>query len=152
MKVRQFEAVAAGRKGGGIAVRLPFDPNTAWGDKARHYVTGTVHGMRVRGRLAERDGAAYLELGPSWCPAGLVKDGDRVRVRLEPEGPQVEDLGPELRAALDADPTARRAFESLATFHRKEIVDSVDGVKTAATRARNLDSAMARLRSGDGKR
>ena len=75
--------------------------------------------------------------------------GDRVAVRLEPEGPQLDDLGPELRAALDADPAARRAFESLATFYRKAIVREVDGAKRPETRQRNLAAAMDRLRSGD---
>ena len=143
----QFEAVAEGRKGGGITVRLPFDPDVAWGAKDRHYVAGSVHGLPVRGSLTRHDDAPYLELGPAWCRSGLVKDGATVRVRLGPEGPQVEDLGPEFRAALEADPGARRAFESLATFYRNELVRSVDGVKRPATRARNLDAAMERLRS-----
>jgi hypothetical protein len=69
------------------------------------------------------------------------------RVReFEAEGPQVEVLRPEFRAAPDADPAARRTFESLATFHRKELVGSVDGVKRPEIRLRNLDAAMERLR------
>jgi uncharacterized protein YdeI (YjbR/CyaY-like superfamily) len=59
------------------------------------------------------------------------------------------ELGPELRAALDADPAARRAFESLATFYRKAIVREVDGVKRAETRERNLAHVMDRLRTSE---
>ena len=146
-RFRQFEAVAEGRKGGGIAVRLPFDPDGEWGAKDRHYVNGSIHGFPVRGSLTRRDDAPYLELGPAWCRSGIVKDGDTVRVRLEPEGPQLEDLGPEFRAALDAHPDARRTFESLATFYRNDLVRSVDGVKRPETRARNLEAAMERLRA-----
>ena len=107
------------------------------------------HGVRVRGSLVRRDDAPYLELGPAWCRSGTVSVGDTVAVRLEPEGPQLDDLGPELRAALDADPAARRAFESLATFYRKAIVREVDGVKRPETRRRNLAAAMDRLRAAD---
>ena len=91
---------------------------------------------------------AVPRAGPSWCRAGIVAAGDHVDVRLEPEGPQLDDLGPELRAALDADPVARRAFESLATFYRKQIVREVDGAKRQETRDRQLAEAMDRLRSG----
>jgi hypothetical protein len=146
-RVRHFEAVAEGRTGGGIAVRLPFDPDGEWGAKDRHHVSGSIHGVPVRGSLTRRDDAPYLELGPAWCRSGMVRDGDTVRVRLEPEGPQVDDLGPEFRAALDADREARRAFEALATFYRNELVRSVDGVKRPETRMRNLDAAMERLRT-----
>jgi hypothetical protein len=149
MTAQRFEATVEGLSNGGIAIRLPFDPDVAWGDKDRHYVAGSIQGFRVRGSLTRRDDAPYLELGPAWCRSGIVGVGDRVAVRLEPEGPQMDDLGPELRAALDADPAARRAFESLATFYRKAIVREVDGVNRPETRARNLAAAMDRLRSGE---
>ena len=149
MTARRFEATVEGRSSGGISIRLPFDPDVAWGAKDRHYVAGSIHGFRVRGSLVRRDDVPYLELGPAWCRSGIVSAGDRVAVRLEPEGPQLDDLGPELRAALDADPAARRTFESLATFYRKAIVREVDGAKRPETRQRNLEAAMRRLRSGD---
>ena len=149
MNAQRFEALVEPRSNGGISIRIPFDPDEAWGEKDRHYVAGSIHGFRVRGSLVRRDGAPYLELGPAWCRAGIVAAGDRVDVRLEPEGPQLDDLGPELRAALDADPAARRTFESLATFYRKAIVRQVDGLKRPETRQRNLASAMDRLRSAE---
>ena len=149
MMAQRFQATVEPRTNGGIAVRLPFDPNAAWGTKDRHHVAGSVHGVRVRGSLVRRDEAPYLELGPAWCRSGAVSVGDTVTVHLEPEGPQLDDLGPELRAALDADPAARRVFESLATFYRKAIVREVDGVKRPETRRRNLAAALDRLRAAD---
>jgi hypothetical protein len=146
VRAREFEAAVETRPTGGIAIRVPFDPDEAWGSKDRHHVTGWIEGIRVRGSLTRRGGGAYLDLGPAWAPNGLVKDGHTVRVRLEPEGPQLEDLGPELRAALSADPDVRRSFESLATFYRKEIVRNVDGAKRPETRERRLAEAMDRLR------
>ena len=144
---QRFEATVDGRSNGGIAIRLPFDPDATWGAKDRHHVAGSIHGISVRGSLVRRDEAAYLELGPSWSRPGIVAPGDRVDVQLAPEGPQLDDLGPELRAALEGDPAARRAFEALPTFYRKAIVREVDGVKRAETRRRNLAAAMDRLQS-----
>jgi hypothetical protein len=63
--MKEFIAVIEARSRGGIAVRLPFDPAAEWGHKARHDVTGTVDGHKVRGKLVVRDGGHYLELGPA---------------------------------------------------------------------------------------
>ena len=38
---RTFAAEVEPRPGGGVAIKVPFDPSTAWGDKDRHYVAGT---------------------------------------------------------------------------------------------------------------
>jgi hypothetical protein len=149
MTAQQFQATVEPRPNGGIAVRLPFDPDAAWGAKDRHHITGSVHGVPVRGSLVRRDDAPYLELGPAWCRSGTVSVGETVTVHLQPEGPQLDDLGPELRAALDADPAARRVFESLPTFYRKAIVREVDGVKRPETRQRNLAAVLDRLRAAD---
>jgi hypothetical protein len=41
-------------------------------------------------------------LGPAWRRGCSLRAGDRVRVELEPEGPQRQDLVRDLAAALDA--------------------------------------------------
>jgi hypothetical protein len=41
--------VAAAGRGRGVLIPVPFDPDTVWGTKPRHHVTGTVNGMGVRG-------------------------------------------------------------------------------------------------------
>ena len=148
MTAQRFEATAEPRANGRIAIRLPFDPAVAWGDKDRHHVVGSIHGIPVRGSVVRRDDGPCLELGPAWCRSGSVSVGNTVAVELRAEGPLLDDLGPELRAALDADPAARRVFESLPTFYRKAIVREVDGVKRAETRQRNLAQVMDRLRTG----
>jgi hypothetical protein len=47
-------------------------------------------------------------------------------VTLQPEGPQVDSLAPDVAAALDARPEARVFFESLATFYRRGYLRWVD--------------------------
>jgi len=148
----QFETAVEGRRSGGIAIRLPFDPDAHWGDKDRHYVCGSIAGIRVRGALVQRGADPYLELGPSWCRAGIVTAGDRVTVVLEPEGPQFGDLPPEFQEALAADPAARRSFEALATFYRKGFVRDIEGAKRPDTRARRIRETVEALRAGRRER
>jgi len=149
MRTRRFDATVEAHRNGGIAIRVPFDPDEAWGAKDRHYVAGSIHGFRARGRLVNRGSDPYLELGPSWCRTGVVNPGDRVPVVLEPEGPQFDDLPPDLRDALAADPAARRAFESLATFYRNGFVRGVETAKRPDTRARRIAETIDALRAGE---
>src|SRR5438067_1449540 len=48
-----FTAIVTTDDRGRAVVPVPFDPNGAWGKKARHHITGTVAGHRVRGPLDE---------------------------------------------------------------------------------------------------
>ena len=48
-----------------------------------------------------------------------MKIGSPARRCLQPEGPQARHLAEDIAVALDAEPEARRAFDSLATFYRK---------------------------------
>jgi hypothetical protein len=150
--MHNFTATVESRSRGGIAVKLPFDPSVEWGTKDRYDVTGTINCRKVRGRLTSVDGAHYLELGPAWCRDGSIAIGARVSVWLGPEGPQVASLAPDLVAALDAEPDARRFFESLATFYRKNFVRWIEDAKRPETRARRVAETVAALKAGKRER
>jgi hypothetical protein len=126
---RTFTAAIQRDRRGHTIVDLPFDPSEAWGVKDRHHVTGTIGGQRVRGPLTIDGGRARLVLGSLWCQDPALQAGDRVEVALEPEGPQLGSLAPDVVAALDARPEARAFFESLATFYRKGYLRWVDATK-----------------------
>ena len=141
------------RARGGIAIRLPFDPNELWGDRAAHHVAGTVAGHGVRGALTEaRDGSYYLELGPSWCRDAHFEDGASVEVDLGPEGPQYATLAEDVRAALGAEPQVLRFFESLATFYRQGFVGWIEQAKRPETRARRIAETVEALKAGKKQR
>jgi hypothetical protein len=110
-------------------VPVPFDPDTVWGAKPRHHVTGSVAGCRMRGVLDKADGRAVLILGPAWNRGGGPTDGTTVEVVLAPEGPQRTDLAPDVAAALDASPAAGAFFDSLAQFYRKAYLRWIDATK-----------------------
>jgi hypothetical protein len=126
---RRFTIVFERDSRGRVVIPLPFDPSEAWGRKAVHHVTGTVGDRRVRGPLSGEGTGARLVLGPAWCRDAGLATGERVRVVLEPEGPQQHALASDVAAALAARPPAREFFDSLATYYRKGYLRWVDATK-----------------------
>lgn len=147
-----FTTTADARPRGGLSIRLPVEPSMEWGDRERYDVSGTVSGCKVRGKLISRDGGHYLELGPAWCRDNTVSPGVQVAVRLEAEGPQVASMSPDLAAALDAAPDARRFFESLPTFYRKNFMRWIDAAKRPETRAKRIAEMVETLKAGKRER
>ena len=128
-RVQTFNATIRMETGGRMVIALPFDPAEVWGRRSRYHVTGTIDGRPVRAAITSREGGAALALGPASGHRRWLKDGDRVEVRLRPEGPQADGLAPDIASALDANPEARRFFESLATFYRKGWLTWIDATK-----------------------
>lgn len=133
---------------GARVIPVPFDPDSAWGTKDRHHVTGTVAGIPIRGALVSTDRGWGIQVGPAWGGGPSVGAGSVVAVVLEPEGPQFDELPVELASALAADPDARRRCESLATFYRKGFVEPIVAGKGAATRVRRAEHVVQALRAG----
>jgi hypothetical protein len=148
MVAQTFTARLESRRGGGIAVRLPFDPSVAWGEKQRHYVTGTLAGRGLRGRLVRVGDAYEIHMGPAWCRGCGISAGGSASVRLEPEGPQLSTLPADVAAALEAEPDARRFFESLATFYRNGFTRWIEQAKRPETRARRIAETVTALKAG----
>jgi hypothetical protein len=147
-----FTATIEPLRSGGIQIKVPFDPDAEWGSKDRHDVTGSVGGHPVRGKLVSHTGAHYLQLGPAWCRDNPPAVGQHVQVELGPEGPQLSNVGADLAAALDASPAARRFFEGLPTFYRKNFVRWIDGAKRPETRAKRIQETIATLEAGKRER
>ncbi len=131
---------------------MPFDPSAAWGASDRHNVTGIIEGRRVRGTLTIVGGVHYLLLGPAWCRDPRVGPGANVTVVLAPEGPHLGSLATDFRARLEAEPEARRFFESLATFYRKGYVRWIEEAKRPETRSKRIEETVAGLKAGRRQR
>ena len=149
---RDFTAVVERRRQGGIALKLPFDPADAWGKRDRFDVTGTVDGHKVRGKLVSRSSGYYLEMGPAWCRDASLSEGELAMVSLEPEGPQVAAMDGDVASALSAAPGARRFFESLPTFYRKNFMRWIHDAKRPETRAKRVAEMVELLKAGKRER
>jgi hypothetical protein len=129
MTAERFRATVAAAPRGGVVIPVPFDPDAVWGRKARHLVGGTVAGKRIRGSVDAVGDGYGLTLGPMWVRDCGVEVGSTVAVVLEPEGPQRDDLAPDVAAALAASPAAGAFFDSLAQFYRKAYVRWIEATK-----------------------
>ena len=143
-----FTATALPRPRGGITIPLPFDPAEAWGERDRYYLAGLIGPYRMRAVVDGGEDEPAISLGPSWCCDPRVGPGSVVEVIVEPEGPQLDTMSPDLADAIGADPRARRFFESLATHYRNGFVTWVESAKRPATRAQRIAETVAALREG----
>ena len=126
---KRFTTTVVTAPRGSVLIPVPFDPNDVWGPKTRHLVGGTVDGMRIRGSVDPVGDGYGLTLGPAWLRDCGVTIGRTVTVALTPEGPQRDDLAPDVAAALDANPEAGAFFDSLAQFYRKAYVRWIEATK-----------------------
>jgi len=67
-----------------------------------------------------------------------------------PGGPQVDNVGADIAAALEVGPEAQAFFEGLAGFYRRNFIRWIDGAKRPVTRAAPIAEMVNLLK--DGKR
>ena len=145
MSTQRFEAVLA-PAGASVRLLLPFSPDEVWGVKDRHYVTGTVNGHAIRGRIDTDGERSFVSLGPAWRRDNGVQAGDQAEVVLQPEGPQLDNMAADIVAAFEPEPQALEFFQSLATFYRKGYTRWIDGAKRPETRASRIAEMIALLK------
>ena len=151
--VRTFRAVVGTDSKGRVVVPVPFDPDTVWGNKARHHITGTVNGLGVRGVIDDFGSMQGLLLGAAWRRDCGIGPGDTVSVVLEPEGPQRDGLFDDVASALEASPAAGEFFDSLAQFYRKAYLTWVDSTKRSPElRAARIAEMVTLLEAGEKER
>jgi uncharacterized protein YdeI (YjbR/CyaY-like superfamily) len=114
-------------------------------------VAGTIDGRKVRAAIGE--GERHLVLGAMWAKDCGVTAGTEVKVVLRPEGPQRDDLAPDVRAALDASPKAKAFFDGLAQFYRKAYLRWIDATKRSPElRAERIAEVVALCEAGRKQR
>jgi hypothetical protein len=141
----RFTTTVVAARRGSVLIPVPFDPNDVWGPKTRHLVGGTVDGVRIRGSVDAVGDGYGLTLGPAWLRDCGVQVGRAVAVSLIPEGPQRDDLAPDVAAALDAHPRAGAFFDSLAQFYRKAYVRWIEATKRRPEQRSERIAEMIRL-------
>lgn len=147
-RTRRYDTTvtAIGRR---VMVPVTFDADIEWGAKPEHHVAGTVNGMGVRAVIEPLGDGLGFVLGPAWRRDGGIAPGDQVSVALAPEGPQRDDLAPDVRAALEAEPDAGAFFDSLAQFYRRAYLRWIDGTKRRPdVRAERIAEVVALLKQG----
>lgn len=136
-----------------VMVPVPFDPDHVWGAKPEHHVAGSVNGMPVRAVLEPLGDGLGFVLGPAWRRDCGVEVGDTVEIELHPEGPQRDDLAPDLREALDANADAAAFWDSIAQYYRTAYLRWIDATKRRPeVRAERIAEVVDLLAAGEKKR
>ena len=81
MITKKFEAaVEMGHKGCGIV--LPFAPSAAWGTRPRHFVRGTIDGVRFEAETGCRWGRHFISVRDDVMTALGLESGGRVQMTM----------------------------------------------------------------------
>ena len=110
-------------------------------------VTVTVRGHTYRSTIAVMGGRYLLPLSAENRSAAGVAAGEQVEVDVELDTePRVLDVPDDLTAAIATDGEAQVFWDSLSYSRRQRIVLSVNGTKSAETRARRIAKSVTDLR------
>lgn len=127
-------------------IRVPDEVVEALGSGKRPKVTVTLSGHSYRTTVAPMGGASYVPVAAEHREAAGLTAGDEVEVDLELDTAPREVVVPEdFAAALDADATAREAYERLSYSNRRRYVLVIEEAKTPETRARRIAKIVAEL-------
>jgi bifunctional DNA-binding transcriptional regulator/antitoxin component of YhaV-PrlF toxin-antitoxin module len=143
----RFRGVIEAARGGGAVVLVPPEVGAALGGNKQMRVFGTVNGVAYRSSTMPYRGAFYMGVHKATREAAGVAIGDEVEVTVtRDDSPRVLVIPPDLETALAADPALRARFDKLSSSHRREFADSVAEAKRPETRARRIETTLARLR------
>ena len=138
------------RLGGKTATGIPVPAEVVenLGRGKRPPVRVTINCHAYRSTVATRGGEFMLPLSAENREgAGVAAAGDEVDVYMELDTePRGVKVPPDLAAALERDPDARKAFDGLSYSGKQRLVDPIGRAKTAETRQRRIDKALGELR------
>lgn len=142
----RFESIVelGGKTATGI--RVPAEVVEGLGSHRRPPVRVTVGGHTYRTTVAPMSGAYFVPLSAENRTAAGVAAGDRVTVDIELDTePRVVEVPADLAGALARAPVARDRFQALSYSKQRAHVLSVEGAKTAETRARRVAKVLDEL-------
>jgi hypothetical protein len=139
--------LTAGKTAAGIQV--PTEVVTALGSGKVPKVLVTIRGYTYRSSIAMVGGVPMVGVSAENRAAAGVKGGDEVDVDIELDtAPRDVTVPPDLAAALDAVPEARRTFDGLSYSNKSWHTLQVEGAKTDETRKRRIARSVEVLRAG----
>ena len=139
--------VGTGKTAAGIPV--PDEVMAALGAGKRPAVRVTIGGYTYRSSVGSVDGAPMLPVSVEHRAGAAVAAGDEVDVEVALDtAPREVTVPPDLAAALEREPHARRTFDGLSYSLRQWHVLQVEGAKTPETRQRRIEKSVAILREG----
>jgi len=130
-------------------VHLPDDVVERLGKGKKPPVKATINGYTWRSTVAVMGGEYWLGVSKENRRGAGVEAGQEVDLTLELDTEErVLEVPEDFSAALDAEPEARRFFDSLSYSNRRRFTWSIEDAKTPETRQRRIEKSVAQLREG----
>ena len=143
-----FATTVAG-SGGKTGIVVPEDAVAQLGAGRRPAVHVELNGYAYRSTVAVMGGQSLISVSAAVREATGLEAGHPVEVRLSvATTPREVEVPQDLREALAADERAGAFFDALSNSLQRYHVDSVTSAKTAETRARRVEKALALFREG----
>jgi hypothetical protein len=130
-------------------IQVPDEIVAALGAGKRPPVRVTINDHTYRSTVASMGGRFMVGVSAENRAAAGVAGGDAVDVEIELDtAPRTVTVPKDLAQALAREPKARQFFAGLSYSKQKWFTLAVEGAKTAETRQRRIDKAVAMLREG----
>ncbi|MCD1260095.1 DUF1905 domain-containing protein [Paenibacillus athensensis] len=143
----QSTVMLSGKTATGLEV--PPDIVEALGSGKKPAVTVTINGYAYRTTVATMGGRFMIPLSAEHRAGCGVSAGDEVEVGIELDT-QVREMVPpdDFQAALNGEEAAAQFWAGLSYSNKRRVVLNIEGAKTAETRQRRIDKAVALLKEG----
>ena len=128
-------------------IPVPEEVVVGLGRGKRAPVVVTIGGHSYRSTIAAYSGTYMLPLAAEHRAAAGVQAGQEVEVDVVVDDAPREVEVPEDLARALGEGSARAEFDRLSYSNQRRIVLSIEGAKTAETRARRIGKAVAELRA-----
>ena len=126
---------------------IPSEAVEELGGGGRPKVAATVNGFTFRSTIAKMGGSYWLGVSADRRAEGGLEGGRTYDLDIELDAaPRVIETPDDLRAALDAEPAARDAWQKLSYSHQRQHVEAITSAKAPETRARRVAKAVEKLR------
>ena len=130
-------------------IEVPEEVVQALGSGRRPPVTVTINGHTYRNTVAVMGGVSMIGVSAENRAAAGVAGGEEVDVDIELDtAPRDVTVPPDLAAALDREPAARRTFDALSYSNKSWHVLQVEGAKSSETRERRIAKSVEALKAG----
>ena len=145
----RYRAVLESFGGRMAGFEVPDDVMTALNSGYRPPITVTIGEYTFQTSAHRGDRRFVTNVSVENRAKAGIEIGDEVEidVNLDTSVPEVT-VPPDLAAALDADPEAKRRFEAMPFRHRKEYVMWIYGAKRSAMRQARVARSMQMIRTG----
>lgn len=143
-----FETTVAA-SGNNTGIVVPDEAIAELAAGRRPPVRVDVNGYQYRNTVGVMGGKHMISISAATRKATGLKGGDPIRVTLTvADAPPEVEIPADFAAALAADEQASAFFRKLSNSLQRYHVDNINAAKSAGTRQRRIDKAVALFRDG----